>query len=241
MSCGCENSRGANTFHGLFLTFLLALGGALLGLGIWATIDNAGFNLNFHGWYAAVAKTGVAAIVVGSAAIIISLFGCLLFCRSGKCCGGLTKVVFIFLLILLAAVMILIGVFSILLALGPSGPSWAKTTFRDAWLDTVKNDPSVACGIEKQYSCTGFYSNTNCSTTPQECPQGCSGYNSSSNGCFHALTTQYQKWFIPMACVSLAAAALGIIDLLLMCCIGPIGAEDRYGSRTDYYSRRAKV
>jgi hypothetical protein len=241
MACGCSNSRGANVFHAFFLLLLSGLGLALVGLGIWATVKHKGLDLDFQGWYHALTRTGVAAIVVGGVTFLICLLGFMLLCRTGKCSGMFFRIIYGLALVILGAVLIFVGVFAVLLALGPNGPSWLRNGFHDAWLSTVRNQPSVACGIESQYNCTGFLSNTNCSSTPDECPTGCSSDNNPHLGCYRAIMNDYRQWAIPVAVISLVAGVLAVFDLGLLCCIGPVDDSTYYYKGRDYYSRRARV
>ncbi|KAF6004896.1 hypothetical protein F1559_003783 [Cyanidiococcus yangmingshanensis] len=231
MACGCSNSRGANVFHALFLLLLSGLGLALVGLGIWATVKHKGLNLDFQGWYHAVTRTGVAAIVVGGVTFLICLLGFTLLCRTGKCSGTFFRIIYALAMVILAAVLIFVGIFSIFLALGPNGPSWVQSEFHDAWLSTVKNQPSVAI-LQQLRTCT---------TSPQECPTGCSSQSQSKTGCYQAIMNDYRQWAIPVAVISLVAGVLALFDLGLLCCIGPVDDGNYYYKRSDYYSRRARV
>lgn len=222
-------NKFANTVHAMYLTLMVALGGTLVGVGIYALVRESGFGLQFDsGFWSAVANTGTISIVAGSVLLVHSAIGFFLLCV-GDCCGMCLKVFYYVLLFLVTALLVVVGVFSIFLSQGASAPSFVVDAFHDAWRATVQGSSSAACSIQRTYNCTGFNDNTDCQAQPQECPSGCSGANESSDGCFAAILDDYEQWFLPIAIVSLVSAGLSVLDAIVVCYAGPSRRRSRKG------------
>jgi len=232
-------SKGALTFHSLFLSLLLLGGAGFLGVGLWLQLAKNGGPVNLEwtgsGFIDSFLTLGVAAMIIGGALLATSV--CALCAVSRSCIGTVFRVMFVLATLVVAAALVLLAVVTLLIA-SNNRPGAVETIIRDSWERTVTSgDPNTvahACDIQANFGCTGFddgdcdscvngvtTSGTPC--TPEEqrrCPSCPSSLTTpSSSGCYDAIIERTRDIFLPVGIAAAVVAGVALLDVFVVCAI----------------------
>lgn len=230
---GQESRNTCGTaFHFMVVTLVLLAGGALLGVGLWRNSRETGgpFDLQYGDvqnlntvWRIAL-RINTAAIIVGAFMLVAGITA--IIGASRKCLGGLFRVVYI-----LMAIIIFIGLAAVsalaFYLLTQKDDGALKNFVHDAWEATVSDNPNDICKLEKEYKCRGFdnddcqkCSNTNqdnCTAASKAVCAPCGSNQFTATGCWGKFTDSYRKYYIAVGAVFATLGGLVFLDMFVIC------------------------
>jgi len=231
-SAGKTAVRGVfKLYHGLVCLLLFLGGGALLGYSIYLQVTNQGLlpDLPYEGagFVRVLLTSAVAGIIVGGAIMVISLIGFITFNRG--CCGVLFGILYTLAMFAIMAVLIFAAVITLKFV---TGTNRFEDRLREVWTRAITGQDReefqpVVCEIQNMYNCKGFDTDDCVGCDPLSNPDACSEEQmkvcpscqstpSSDEGCFNAVVSAYDKFFLPVGIISTALAGLVFLDIVII-------------------------
>lgn len=223
-----DEVRFVRVIHSLVAIFTLFAGAGLLAFGIWLSVtESQGLSdLQYGGeniWrYILVLPT--ICIIFGIFLMVTALVS--LIALAKNCLGKTFRIIYVIMAAFVLIALVFICVISTFLYRNKDNEDVANFV-KDAWQQTIVDDPNAICVIETEFKCRGFET-YDCKNCAYGFGPGCSadvcvscegseqmGYA----GCYDKLVHKLASVFLPVAIVSGILAGIQLIDMLLMCCI----------------------
>jgi hypothetical protein len=231
------SGRGScnRSYHQFISVVTLLAGAGLLGVGVWRRMSNdqGPFDLKYtdvqdlENIWSLVRSWTTAAIVLGAALLASGLIGFIAVSRN--CLGGLAKVLFFLIALVLTAALAGTSSVSFYLLSQTNDAGKLENFIETTWEQTVADNKNAICVIEADRQCRGV-KNGECSGCRLGVESTCSVVQKTrcapcstpanidvNSGCYDSFSTSFRRYYIAVGAVTAVLAGLMFIDLCVIC------------------------